>query len=457
MRYAALTDPGKVREINEDDFYADGSIFIVADGMGGHQAGEVASTLAIETFLIRFGGRAEGDDIPRAMREAVREANAAIFREAGTDSAREGMGTTFTACVFQDGTMYLGHVGDSRAYVLGGGGLEQLTEDHSLVAELVRAGRITPEQALLHPRRNVITRALGIESEVRVDLFEAEVPARGWLLLCSDGLSGMLPDERISAVLAGGGDPAVLARALVDAALEAGGSDNVTVVLADLSTYDPAADRPAPAAAPGEEEGGGRSVRLLLWSALVLFTAAVIAFLFLFPLMRNRSYFVGVDERGAITLYRGFPWKPLGIDLKEVQQSSAESIDNLPEEKQKDLRDPVVKGLAEAERDFKSYTKEAETHRRVPDLEDLTWEEAGERAGQASLVLKAEDAGEGAKEPDPGAIIVGQNPPYGELVERDSVITVRLRAPIREGGEEGEPPPSPRPDNPSPPRGGVLR
>ncbi len=221
--------------------------------MGGHQAGEVASTLAIETFLVRFAGRAEEADIPRAMQEAMREANTAIFREAGTASDREGMGTTFTACVFQDGMMYLGHVGDSRAYIWADGGLEQLTEDHSLVAELVRSGRITPEQALRHPQRNIITRALGIDDEVRVDIFEAQVPGRGWLLLCSDGLNGMISDEHISGILSSGGDPDALAGRLVEAALEKGGGDNVTVVLADLSTYDPAADRPAPARA---EEAG---------------------------------------------------------------------------------------------------------------------------------------------------------------------------------------------------------
>ncbi len=173
--------------------------------------------------------------------------------------------------------------------------------------------------------------------------------------------------------------------------------------------------------------------------------------LFFFPLMKNRSYFVGVDEQGTITLYRGFPWKPLGISLKDVYQTSYESIDNLPEEKQEDLRNPVTKDLTGAELDFKSYTNEARTHRRVPDLMGLTWEKAKSEAFRNMLRLESEDLGE----PDPAAVIIGQRPASGELVELDSVIFVSLQPPAQGSSEEDAPEPATAPDSSSTPWGEV--
>lgn len=433
MRYAALTHAGKVREINEDNFYADGSVFIVADGMGGHQAGEVASTMAIETFMAGFAPRLEDVDIPQAIEKATQGANKAISREAAKSSDKEGMGTTFTVAVFQGREFYLGHVGDSRAYLWKDGELEQLTEDHSLVAGLVRSGRITQAQALHHPQRNIITRALGIDEEVQVDIFEAAVPERGYLLLCSDGLNGMVSDERISEILSGDEELDVLAGKLVGEAVDLGGSDNITVTLADLATYDPEQDSATARLLQHEEEektGGSEARSRLNWrpAAIVLLALSflvILAALFFVPYLKNRSYFVGVNEQGAITLYRGFPWKPLGINLKDARENSDASADNLPDYKQDNLRHPSTLDEQGAQVQFRSLTQEALTHQRIPDLMGLTWETARDHATEYQLQLSYQGEGEAV----PEALVIEQNPAAGELVELNHVIYVKLQSP----------------------------
>ncbi len=437
MHYAALTHPGKVRDINEDNFYADGSVFIVADGMGGHLAGEVASTMAIETFLAGFTSRLAEGDIPRIIERAVRDANTAIKQEASLSIEKEGMGTTFTVAVTQGSNLYLGHVGDSRAYMFLDGRMEQLTEDHSLVESLVRAGRITREQALHHPQRNIITRALGIDDEVLVDIFEAKMPGRGWLMLCTDGLNGMVEDERLSGILAAGGEPEEIAGRLVEAALERGGVDNITVVLADLATYDPEQDSPGAFMSPAEvkeaipEEAGElvyaaeRNWRPLAWFTLGVALLLIVTTLFLVPFFKNRSYFVGVDGNGTIALYQGFPWKPLGIDLKEPHEASEALAINLPEYKQERLLDPEIVSLEEAELEFRSLTGEALTHVRAPDLMGLDWKSAKTAAGLLGLRLESRDG----VDPDPRSLVVAQSPSAGELLELDTVIYVELQAP----------------------------
>jgi serine/threonine protein phosphatase PrpC len=435
MRYAALSHAGKVREINEDNLYADGSIFVVADGMGGHQAGEVASTMAIETFLAGFVRRLEDADIPPAIEKAVQEASQAIFREAAKSSDKEGMGTTFTVAVFQGREFYLGHVGDSRAYLWKDGKLEQLTEDHSLVAGLVRSGRITPAQAVNHPQRNIITRALGIDEEVQVDIFEVEVPERGFLLLCSDGLNGMVSDERICEILAGGAGLEGLAAGLVNEAVDLGGSDNITVVLIDLATYDPEQDSAAASLSRQEEEeeevaGSGETRPRPNWrpAALVLLGVCfliILAALFFVPYLKNRSYFVGVNEQGTVTLYRGFPWKPLGISLKDTRENSDALADNLPDYKQESLRHPSTLDEEGAKVQFRSLTQEALTHQRVPDLMGLNWETARDCVIGDKLLLSNQEEGQ----PAPDALVIEQNPAAGELVEMNRVIYVKLQSP----------------------------
>jgi len=235
MRYAwaSATDPGKVRKHNEDSVYPrdlgvdeSGFIAAVADGMGGHIGGEVASGIAISTV-------ADSDHL--TPEETLHAANLAVIDGILDNPRLAGMGTTLTLASFGDqGALTVAHVGDSRAYLARDGTIEQLTTDHSMVAELVAAGEITPAQAKVHPYRSVITRAVGLERNIEVDVLDKPLEVGDRVLLCSDGLTSMLDDTNISAVLAKGDDVAATVWELVDAANAAGGEDNITVVLIDV-------------------------------------------------------------------------------------------------------------------------------------------------------------------------------------------------------------------------------
>src|ERR687893_2774950 len=230
-----VTDAGKVRENNEDALLVgegeDETLFAVADGIGGFEAGEVASSIVIDVLK-----RLRPD---ASFEQAVREANRRILAAGRGDEKLSGMGTTVVAIRFggtqSEPVAEVAHVGDSRAYLVRGGDMKPVTEDHSLVAELVRSGDLTRDQAAEHPQKNLITRALGAEEEVDVDTAVLPVEAGDRILLCSDGLSDMVPEGRISEILADSlGDPEATARRLLSAALDAGGTDNVTVVVVDL-------------------------------------------------------------------------------------------------------------------------------------------------------------------------------------------------------------------------------
>ncbi len=236
MRYAALSDVGKVRANNEDCWHADGRIFIVADGMGGHRAGEVASAVAVEQFL-RYESEHRAMPPLRRIQGGIQEASDRLSRMAAEDPRLEGMGTTFTVLLLEEGA-FLGHVGDSRAYLLRGGRLTPLTRDHSLVAKMVREGFLTPRQARVHPRRNVILRALGMGGRLAVDLEELELAEGDRVLLCSDGLTAELEDEELEEFLADIADAEECCLRLVSEANARGGEDNVTVVLVDLERGD---------------------------------------------------------------------------------------------------------------------------------------------------------------------------------------------------------------------------
>ena len=241
---AAVTDRGRVRDSNEDSLLelAEDGLFAVADGMGGHAAGEVASRLAVETLEERLSG---ADGLPSAERVtgAVREANRSILRDADENPGRSGMGTTLTALALEAGGRWrIGHVGDSRAYLYRDGELRQLTTDHSWVGKRVAAGELTREEARRHPMSSVLERALGTSRDVEVDVEEGRADAGDLFLLCSDGLSDMLPHDELETLVAGegapeppDGSPDDLADRLVGAANRAGGRDNVTVVLVRMS------------------------------------------------------------------------------------------------------------------------------------------------------------------------------------------------------------------------------
>ena len=364
------TDPGRVRRRNEDAFVVDPPLFAVADGMGGAQAGEVASRLAAAAFR----EYREADELGPEERVAaiIKEANRRIYDRARTDSEVSGMGTTVTAALLGDGRVVIGHVGDSRAYRIRDGRLEQLTEDHSLVADLMRSGRLTPEEAEGHPQRSVITRALGTDPDVDVDTLVVEAEAGDLFLLCSDGLSTMVSDADVLQTVERAGTLDEAARDLVRAANSGGGEDNVTVVLfrldpdeaieetlvapvagtdaaeskqeadledtlTDLPPVAPATTvEPTDAHEPAPERARrkpSRWKRRLLWAALGLGFVAVLIGGALYGL--SRAYFVGADSNGNVTVYQGVPFDLSdGVGLyRERYVSRLQSAQLAPEER----------------------------------------------------------------------------------------------------------------------------
>jgi PPM family protein phosphatase len=237
------SDLGRQRQGNEDNYYVRAPLFVVADGMGGAQAGEVASELAVRRFE---AGLPQARTPADSLVGAIKDANAQIHEEARTDPDRAGMGTTVTAAYLDDDTVVIAHVGDSRAYLFREGDLIRLTRDHSLVGELVARGKLTEEQAESHPQRSVITRALGANPSVDVDIERLQARAGDLFLLCSDGLTGMVPEPALKQMLDADRPLPETGRALIAAANEAGGRDNITVILFRLEEVD---DRRAPAAA----------------------------------------------------------------------------------------------------------------------------------------------------------------------------------------------------------------
>jgi protein phosphatase len=233
------TNPGKKRRRNEDAFVCEPPLFAVADGMGGAQAGEVASSLAASSVsgaLASFDHVAP-EDAEKVVAGLIRDANRLVHQRASDDAAASGMGTTMTVAVAAgDHTVTIGHVGDSRAYLLRDGALEQLTDDHSLVAELVRRGELSPTEAEVHPQRSVITRALGTDADVEIDVFSIDTRAGDLFLLCSDGLSTMVDAEAIAAILGRNrSELRAATRELIRAANDNGGDDNITAVLFEMS------------------------------------------------------------------------------------------------------------------------------------------------------------------------------------------------------------------------------
>ena len=238
MRTFSITDVGMVRQVNQDYVYATDrplgilrNLFVVADGMGGHQAGDYASKYTVEV-LKRELERSEGEDIERVLVGAIKTANREIIKEASRDAHLKGMGTTVVAATIVNQMMYFANVGDSRLYLINQG-IQQLTKDHSLVEEMVRLGGIKPEEAKHHPDKNIITRAIGAKADVDVDFYEHRLKRGDIILMCTDGLSNMVEDEELFHIVQGGRDIVEAGQALVDAAKENGGTDNIGVVLVE--------------------------------------------------------------------------------------------------------------------------------------------------------------------------------------------------------------------------------
>jgi serine/threonine protein phosphatase PrpC len=245
-RSTGLSHPGRKRRHNEDAWVCAPPLFAVADGMGGARGGEIASRVAATALGEQVNG--SGEERVVAL---IQEANRQVFDRANEDSDASGMGTTITVALVEHGVISIGHVGDSRAYLIRDGKLEQLTEDHSLVAELVRSGRLSPEEAETHPQRSVITRALGTDPDVDVDSFSIEGNRGDLFLICSDGLTSMVDDQTIlEAVERHRSDLDAAAKELVAAANRSGGEDNITVVffeIAEERPEPPAETKPMPA------------------------------------------------------------------------------------------------------------------------------------------------------------------------------------------------------------------
>jgi PPM family protein phosphatase len=324
LKWGASTDVGMVRQQNEDSFLAEETLFVVADGMGGHNAGEVASALAVTT--LKAGARL-GIDTTEDFRELVQQANSAIYTASLDDSTQSGMGTTVTALSIVEGEeprVLVANVGDSRAYLWRSGALSRLSVDHSYVQELVNEGIITPEAARVHPRRNIVTRALGIDRSVMVDVFTHFVRTGDRIVLCSDGLVDEVADVEIARVLGQHTDPQETAEALVMVANTNGGRDNTTVIVVDVldDISEPIAssapDNTAPMQSPsvdsvdsGPVVAGVGSVgvkkksrvgMVLFWTALV---AIVLSGITVVGVYARSGYFIGFDKDSRVAVYRG--------------------------------------------------------------------------------------------------------------------------------------------------------
>lgn len=240
MKSYSITDVGRVRSQNQDYVFASdtgvgrlSNLFVVADGMGGHKAGDRASSSAVSVFLNSVKKSKDRNPV-NIMRRALEKANAVVYKEANSSEALQGMGTTIVAATIDDNTLYVANIGDSRLYLIRGHEIRQITRDHSLVEEMIRIGGITREQGRFHPDKNVITRAIGVRESVEADFFDETVEENDILLLCSDGLSNMLEDSEMEEIISSGADLKAAANRLVERANECGGRDNITVLLAKM-------------------------------------------------------------------------------------------------------------------------------------------------------------------------------------------------------------------------------
>ena len=383
---AGRSDAGRVRRRNEDAFVLDPPLFAVADGMGGAQAGEVASRLAAGAF--REYRDADALEPEERLQAIIQEANRRIYERAQADAEVSGMGTTVTAALLTGGRVIIGHVGDSRAYRLRGGRLEQLTEDHSLVGDLMRSGRLTPEEAEAHPQRSVITRALGTDPQVDVDTIVVEAAPGDVFLLCSDGLTTMLPDEVIAGTVEAAASVDEAVRELVRGANRGGGEDNITVVAFEVAG-DEAIEETLAAAAPPvgtadeseledtltdlppvtpvaqvDEQATRPRKKRRRWGRRVFWGLTGVAFVALvlggalFGL--SRAYFVGADADGNVVVYQGVPFDIRdGVGFYRERYVSQLQASQLSEEERADLFDHALASYDRARTRIAVYEAEA--------------------------------------------------------------------------------------------------
>jgi serine/threonine protein phosphatase PrpC len=373
------SDLGRQRQGNEDNFFVRAPLFVVADGMGGAQAGEVASEMAVESF-----DRGLPDGTPAdALVRVIEDANRRIHDRSRAESQRAGMGTTVTAAYVGEHEVTIAHVGDSRAYLLRDGKLSRLTRDHSLVGELVARGKLTEEQAETHPQRSVITRALGPEPDVQVDVDSYQARSGDVFMVCSDGLTSMVPEARVAPILVEASSLEQAGRELIAAANDAGGRDNITVILFRLEELEGGEEAAAPAegaaAPPPADDGAGartatmavakpraqpideppprtaplptarRRRRRVPGAAIAVALVLLIVAAGLWTASRA-VYFVGVDDAGSITMYQGLPYDlPFGIELYDRYYTSGVTLAQVPERRRATFTDHKLRPKDDAE------------------------------------------------------------------------------------------------------------
>lgn len=311
--FGSRTDIGCIRDHNEDSLIVAPPLFVVADGMGGHAAGEVASEIAVNVLAELAPAHPDGE----ALAHAVKEANRAIIQAANEGRGRQGMGTTMTAAMLENERLVIAQVGDSRAYLLHQGKLQQLTRDHSLMADMIEAGQLTPEEARVHPNRSVITRALGSDPQLQPDIYEINVETGDRLLVCSDGLSTMLRDEDIESTLCRVQDPQRCASQLVNEAIAAGGLDNVTVIVSDVTGF-----------AEVRRKKVARKTKVWIALVLVLFAAIIAGAIWGTSTYLNTTAYL-TEDNGKVAIYRGVPGTVLGMSFSQLERTTDVSIDDL--------------------------------------------------------------------------------------------------------------------------------
>lgn len=311
--FGSRTDIGCLRDHNEDSLVVTPPLFAVADGMGGHAAGEVASEIAVRVLSELAPEHSDGE----ALGRAIEEANRAVIQAAREGRGRQGMGTTMTAAMLEGERLVIAQVGDSRAYLLHQGKLQQLTRDHSLMADMIEAGQLTPEEARTHPQRSVITRALGSDAHLHPDIYEINVETGDRLLICSDGLSGMIFDDQIENTLRRVQDPQRCASQLVNEAIAAGGHDNVTVIVADVTGY-----------AEVRRKKLARKTKLSIALVLVLFAAIVAGAAWGTQTYLNTAAYLANDN-GKVAVYRGVPGSVLGLSFSHLERTTDVTVADL--------------------------------------------------------------------------------------------------------------------------------
>lgn len=313
MPYGSRTDVGYVREHNEDNFLVAPPLYAVCDGMGGHEGGEVASEIAVNTLARLAPAELDAEGLGRA----VEEANLAVIQGARDGVGKEGMGTTCTTAMLEGEKLVVAQVGDSRAYLLHNGVLQQITRDHSVVADLVESGEISASEARTHQWRSYITRALGLDPYMQADLYEINVATGDRLMLCSDGLYSMVSDEEISEILLTVANPQDAADYLVDEALAGGGTDNITVVVVDVTGYSPQKTRKV-------VRRGKLTAALIIALMLAIIGISIVAF----GLWMNSSAYLG-EQDGKVAIYRGVPGNLLGMQFSSLEEVTDVDLDQL--------------------------------------------------------------------------------------------------------------------------------